>query len=82
MVLGVSGGAVGFVSAENNGGGPLGPPRVLRVRFPLEWKSKIDIFGEVLQKSEGTANGQTPSTAAKGQGRANTVQISLRKFQI
>ena len=69
MIFKVSAGTVGFVTAETNGGGPLGHPRVLRVRFPREWKSKVDIFEEILQKSEVTTNGQPLATASGKEGQ-------------
>ena len=62
----------GFCDSRDQRGRPAGPPRALRVRFLLEWKSKIDIFGEILWKSE---------VYHQGQGRGNTIQISLRKFR-
>ena len=59
MVLEVSGGAVGSVSVETNGGGPLG--------HPVSSASVSRSSGS--QKSEGTTNGYTPSTAKGKEGQ-------------
>ena len=50
--------------------------RVLRDRFPFVWKSKIDIFEQILRKSEVTTNVQAPNTV----NRVKSTKIS--KYEI
>ena len=59
-----------FCVGRDQRGRPPGPPRVLRVRFPLEWKQKtINYFRGKSAKIRRYHKWE------------NTVQISLRKFR-
>jgi len=69
---------VGLVSVETTGVDPLATP-CYQGPFPACVEVKIDILREILQKSEGTANGKTPNTAKCGQIRSKS---HYEKFEI